>query len=151
MIGPQGKPTAAVALIERGPKTEWRYLDDGTQPAASWTSAAFDDNHWKQGRSPLGFGEPDVSTEIGFGGNAEAKHLAAYLRRNFDFMEDPARLRQLAVEMRIDDGVVVYLNGRELVRQNLPTGPITVRTQAIRRSKVTRRKFTSAISCPRPP
>lgn len=133
VTAPQVKRAAAVALIERGSQTEWRYLDDGAQPHATWTSADFDDGLWKQGRSPLGFGEPDVSTEIGFGDNAQAKHLAAYFRRSFDFAEDPARLRQLVVEMRIDDGVVVYLNGRELVRQNLPAGPMTVRTRAVGR------------------
>lgn len=131
--GSQAKRAPVVALVDRGAKTEWRYLDDGTQPAAAWTRAEFDDSGWKHGRSPLGFGESDLGTKIGFGGKAEAKHLAAYFRRTFDFADDPARLRQLIIEVRVDDGVVLYLNGRELVRQNLPAGPTTGRTRALRR------------------
>jgi hypothetical protein len=74
-----------------------------------------------------------VRTEIDYGGNAEAKPLAAYFRRSFNLSGDPEPLRQLVVEMRIDDGAHVYLNGRELVRYNLPTGPTHVRTPALRR------------------
>ena len=33
--------------------------------------------------------------------------------------------------MRIDDGVVLFLNGTELIRQNIPMGPTTVRTHSI--------------------
>ncbi len=88
-IGPQVKRAPAVALIERGAQTEWRYLDDGTQSDATWTSADFDDTRWKQGRGPLGFGEPEVATKIGFGEDAQAKHLAAHFRRSFDFAGVP--------------------------------------------------------------
>jgi hypothetical protein len=123
--------SAALTLIERGPKTDWRYLDDGTQPPATWTTTDFDDHKWKQGRAPLGYGRPDVSTEISFGANAQTKHLAAYFRRSFDFKSDSAPAPYLAVDMRIDDGAVVYLNGHELIRENIPTGPTTVRTHTI--------------------
>ncbi len=33
--------------------------------------------------------------------------------------------------MRIDDGVAVYLNGNELIRYNLPAGPLSVRTHTV--------------------
>ena len=132
---PEGgkKSAPAVVFLERGAKTEWRYRDTGEEPAASWTSGNFDDSNWPQGRAPLGYGQAGVTTEISYGGDPRAKHLAAYFRRSFDFAAGPAPLTQLAVSMCIDDGVVVYLNGRELVRQNMPAGPITATTRAVRR------------------
>ncbi len=130
---PKANAGAAVTLIERGTQTAWRYLDDGAQPPPTWTSGDFDDRNWKEGRAPLGYGENGLATQIGFGGKADAKQLAAYFRRSFDFAADGAPKKQLAVDMRIDDGAVVYLNGRELVRQNLPSGPLTVRTHAVSR------------------
>jgi hypothetical protein len=125
--------SAPAGLISRGPQTTWRFLDNGSQPPATWTQGDFDDSSWKQGPAPLGYGEPDVKTTVDFGGKPEAKYLAAYFRRSFDFAGDPAQVQQLAIEMRIDDGVVVYLNGRELVRQNMPSGPMSVRTRAVTR------------------
>ncbi len=90
------RPTAQAAtpprvLVPEGARTEWRYLDDGSQPPATWTSAAFDDHQWKAGRAPLGYGEPNIATEISFGGNPNAKHLAAYFRCSFEFAHDRPR------------------------------------------------------------
>lgn len=51
--------------------------------------------------------------------------LAAYFRRSVT-IPDPSRLSHLEVTTIADDGVVVYVNGVEVGRANLPaTGPIT--------------------------
>lgn len=36
----------------------------------------------------------------------------------------------LAIRVKCDDGAVVYLNGSEIVRENLPSGPIAFNTAA---------------------
>ncbi|MES2692832.1 MAG: EDR1-related protein [Verrucomicrobiota bacterium] len=120
------------ALIEAGSPTVWQYLDDGSDPGPAWHAATFEAAGWKKGPAPLGYGQPGVATEIGFGGKREAKHLTAYFRHTFD-VKDPAGAAKLAVSLRVDDGAVLYLNGQELVRSNLPKGPLTRTTPAQRR------------------
>ena len=51
-------------------------------------------------------------------------------RAHFDFVGDPVAVR-LALDLRVDDGAVVWLNGVEVHRQNLPQGPIDADTPAL--------------------
>jgi hypothetical protein len=52
-----------------------------------------------------------------------------YLRKSFTFSGDPA-LTQLRINPVIADGAVVYLNGSEVYRQNLPGGVVDPATPA---------------------
>lgn len=40
-------------------------------------------------------------------------------------MNDPVTVAEVNIETRADDGLVLYLNGTELTRVNMPAGPIT--------------------------
>src|SRR5438128_2039397 len=53
----------------------------------------------------------------------------AYFRANFVFKGDPAAAA-LRLNALIDDGAVFYLNGAEVLRVNMPTGPVTPSTPA---------------------
>jgi hypothetical protein len=56
-------------------------------------------------------------------------HAGAYFRKRFD-VQDPALLRDLTLRLRVDDGAVVYLNGREVHRSNFDKRvlkPVTAR------------------------
>lgn len=52
-----------------------------------------------------------------------------YFRKEFAFSGDPART-QLFLNLAADDGAVVYLNGVEVHRQNMPGGAVTHATLA---------------------
>jgi hypothetical protein len=54
----------------------------------------------------------------------------AYFRTPFVFTGHPAATR-LAVQAFVDDGAVLYLNGAEVLRLNLPEGPVTDPTPAV--------------------
>jgi hypothetical protein len=126
-------------LIARGSGTFWKYLDDGSAPPIAWNQAAFDDHGWKTGASPLGYGDPDVATEISYGTDARAKHITAYFRHEFE-VTDAAAVRRLRVLLRVDDGAILYLNGQELRRENMPPGtptPGTLTPRAIGGSEET--------------
>jgi hypothetical protein len=107
----------------------WRYWDQGTAPAASWIQAAFDDSAWNVGPAILGYGGDRETTVVDFGGNSSRKHITTWFRRAF-VVEDPARLTNLRIGLLRDDGAAVYLNGRELFRDNLPSGTLTAQTLA---------------------
>ena len=96
----------------------WRYLDDGSDQGTAWRTAAFDDSAWLNGPAELGFGEGDEATRIAAG------HITYYFRRAFDVV-DPAAIDSLRLYLKRDDGAVVYLNGTEVARDNLPEGEIT--------------------------
>ena len=108
-----------IVLIETG--DTWRFLDTGRAPGANWTTLAFDDSKWKSGRAELGFGsKPDTTINPGPPGRRLITH---YFRHTFD-VADPSFYRNLIVRLKRDDGAVVYLNGKEITRVNLPLGAI---------------------------
>ena len=70
---PVSSVSADTLLVEAGSKSAWKYQDNGSEPAADWRELDFDDSSWKTGRAPFGYGEPDVTTQIGYGENAAHK------------------------------------------------------------------------------
>ena len=118
-------------LLPRGEQTTWSYLDGAGAPAEGWQSVDFDDSGWKRGRGPLGYGESNLGTTLGFGGDEEDKHMSVYCRTSF--MVNPVqgkKLEALGVLLRRDDGAVVYLNGREVIRSNMEPGKVVFTTPA---------------------
>ncbi len=96
----------------------WRYLDDGSDQGTSWRAPAFNDIGWSQGQAELGYGDGDEQTEVSFGGDEGDKFATTYFRHSFT-VTNPRQIAELMVEVRYDDGVAVYLNGTEIVRENL--------------------------------
>jgi hypothetical protein len=107
----------------------WRYLDTGADPGPAWTAADFNDAAWRSGPAPLGYGEANLGTTVSYGTNASAKHITTWFRRAF-VVGDPAPFASLTIRLRRDDGAALYLNGGELLRDNLPSGTLTPTTLA---------------------
>jgi len=120
----------ASALTELVPLgSTWRFLDDGSNQGSAWTGISFDDSGWAAGPAELGYGDGGEATVVSFGGDSANKHITTYFRHSFD-LADPAALGALQLEVQRDDGVVIYLNGTEIFRDNLPAGPIGYKTLA---------------------
>jgi acid phosphatase type 7 len=107
----------------------WRFLDDGSDQGTAWRSPSFNDSAWASGTAKLGYGDGDEATVLGYGPNANAKYTTYYFRRSFN-VSDPAALSALTLRVRRDDGIVVYLNGTEVHRDNMPAGTIGHTTRA---------------------
>ncbi|MDA1272863.1 MAG: lamin tail domain-containing protein [Verrucomicrobia bacterium] len=107
----------------------WRYLDDGSNQGAIWRSPGFNDSSWRVGKAQLGYGDGDEVSGIGFGPASNNKNVTTYFRHTFDIM-DAARVVALTLRLLRDDGAIVYLNGREVVRSNMPEGSVNYRTYA---------------------
>ena len=106
----------------------WKYLDDGSNAGKEWTESRFDDSAWKDGPGTLGYGD-EQTTVVESGGGAGDKHCTTYFRKKF-VVEDVLRYDGLLLRLLRDDGAVVYLNGTEIRRDNMPVGEITFETQA---------------------
>jgi hypothetical protein len=107
----------------------WKYLDDGSNQGTAWQTATFDDSTWQSGPAQLGYGDGDEATVVGFGPNPAAKYLTTYFRRTFT-VADASLYTSLTLKVKRDDGVVVYLNGTEVFRSNMKTGPVSHTTTA---------------------
>ncbi len=109
--------------------SEWKYWDRGSLPAANWQSSAYSDAAWSSGAAPLGYGGGE-STTISYGPNASEKPITSYFRKTF-VVADPSAVTALTASLARDDGAVVYLNGVEVARSNMPaTGAIGFNTLA---------------------
>jgi predicted alpha-1,2-mannosidase len=98
----------------------WAYLDDGSDQGSSWTSSEYDDSSWSTGDAPLGYGDGDETTTLSYGSDSNNKYPTTYFRYSFDLDADELNsigLLKLAVQR--DDGMVVYLNGIEIARDNM--------------------------------
>lgn len=108
--------------------SEWSYLDTGVPPDPAWTTAAYDDSAWSRGTAPLGYGDP-VTTTVSYGPDSANKHVTTWFRKELE-VADPGAFQALALSLRQDDGAVVWLNGEEVYRYNMPDGEIGATTLA---------------------
>jgi hypothetical protein len=107
----------------------WKYLDDGSNQGTAWREASFPDSSWAEGPAPLGYGDPHVVTPVSFGADESNKYITTYFRRAFT-VDDAVAVGSLRLRLLRDDGAVVYLNGTELLRDNMPTGTVGYTTLA---------------------
>ena len=108
----------------------WKYLDDGSNQPAAWREAAFDDGGWASGPAELGYGDGDEATVVSYGPDAGSKYITTYFRTTFT-VGDTSRVAALALDLLRDDGAVVYINGAEVLRSNMPAIAIDFQTPAI--------------------
>ncbi len=104
-----------VTLFAQG--SDWNYLGVGTNLGRKWKDPGFDDSSWPSGAAELGYGDGDEATVVGSGNEPENKFPTTYFRREFD-VADPAALLNGTGEVLRDDGVILYLNGTEIYRDN---------------------------------
>ncbi len=110
---------------------KWLYLDTGKAPDPKWREILFDDSGWKSGQAQLGYGDGDESTVVSFGANATNKHITTWFRHSFPGLSQGAASPALRLRVLRDDGAVVYLNGQEVFRSNMPDGVVTAETKAL--------------------
>ncbi len=113
-----------VVLVTSG--SQWRFLDTGTAPGSEWTRTEFNDSSWGRGAAQLGYGDRDEATRID---DSSDHYPTYYFRQTFD-VEDPGTLKPLVLRLLRDDGAIVYLNSKEVVRDNMPEGKVTHDTYA---------------------
>jgi len=112
-------------VIDEG--AEWRFLRGSSPVPADWFTENFDDSEWERGPSGIGYGNGDDETVLD---DMRGAYLAVFFRKSFA-APDPADFDELSLTVIHTDGVVVYLNGSEIDRSNMPPGPVTGSTAAL--------------------
>ncbi|MDA7529545.1 lamin tail domain-containing protein [bacterium] len=114
-------------LIEAG-APGWSYLDDGSDQGTSWREPSYDDSLWGIGNAPLGFGSVNNHP---FGGpwiNPD-RNTTVYFRKEFE-ITNANLITEATARVMSDGGAIVYLNGVEIARDNMPADPVNFETFA---------------------
>ena len=106
----------------------WKYLDNGTNQGTAWRDVAFSDATWASGPGEFGYGDGDESTVVSYGSNASNKFITTYFRKTIS-IADISAFTSMQLGIKRDDGVVVYVNGVEVWRDNI-NGVVTYTTLA---------------------
>ncbi len=107
----------------------WKYDDTGTDRGTAWFNASYDDSAWPSGAGQFGYGDGGESTLLGYGPDANNKYPTYYFRKSFN-VANAALYSDLIFSLLRDDGAVVYLNGEEIYRDNMPGGAVGYSTLA---------------------
>ena len=107
----------------------WRYEVSDTDLGEAWRELDYDDSQWAEGPGPVGIENANLPVPLGTSLFGDVP-FTAYFRRAF-FLSEEMPVGMYFTNM-IDDGAVFYLNGQEIFRVGMPSGPVTFNTGAIR-------------------
>jgi lysophospholipase L1-like esterase len=122
-----GTNQITAALISAG--ATWSYSDTGTDLGTNWTQPFYDDSAWASAPARFGYGEPVPETPLSFGSSSTNVNPTTYFRTKF-VVPWNENFTNLNFRLSQTGGAVVWLNGVEAYRTNLPAGPITYSTLA---------------------
>ncbi len=112
---PSASPASSGTIIAKG--ATWRFFrgkKNAPSAGLAWTAPGFDDSSWETGESGFGYGDNDDEKLIA---DMQGAYTTLYIRRAFR-VDDPRRCSGLRLSIRIDDGCIAYLNGKEAARVN---------------------------------
>ncbi len=113
------------------PNAEWHYLIGQRLPTLDWTKPTFNASGWDKGEAGFGLIGAGQRTEwADIGGIART----VYIRRDFT-VEQADRVTELGLVVNYLDGFVVYLNGKEVAKQNVSRGTNNAPLKITARSK----------------
>ena len=127
------KPRLPVTDFPLKRKSDWYYWDQTTPPPADWAAISYNDEAWESGPAPLGYGDPFIVTKLKFGPDANNKTISSYFRKYISIPNLDSLSNQIEFSINTDDGAVVYINGAEAFRINLPDTTIRPSTKAVKR------------------
>lgn len=121
-ISPLVEPTHSDVINLVG-SDDWRYFKGIREPSVvpgAWRTSDFDDSAWPVGDAPIGFGETFVATTLN---DMRGWYGALYLRKSFNVASLDA-FHRLSLELRYDDGINVWINGRLVFQDNVASAEL---------------------------
>lgn len=118
-----GTPAPPVTYIPAG-ASGWLYrrgTNEASSPVTAWRQISFNPTGWLTGTASFGYGGSYTPTTTVTG--MRNLHSTMYYRKTFTVSAD-AIPDQLLLRLRYDDGVVVWINGTEVARLNVPAGQL---------------------------
>ena len=104
----------AKALVPQDDALEPEPLPDALRP---WTLEDWSDLSWQAGTTGVGYDYPGwIGLDVSAMRNVNE---TVYIRVPFE-VADPSAIETLTLRMRFDDGMIAYINGQEVARDNAP-------------------------------
>jgi polysaccharide biosynthesis protein PslG len=122
-------PTTSTTRTLVSAGSTWSYSDTGKNLGTTWRTPSYDQTGWAKGAARLGYGGDGERTRLR-SGSWSTHPTTTYFRRTFDAGSSTSAITSLRLRALIDDGAVVYLNGKEVWRTNLPSGTVYSGTRA---------------------
>ncbi len=107
----------------------WKYKDNGSDQGTAWRGTGFNDGNWASGPAQLGYGDGDEATVVSYGNNPNKKYITTYFRQTIS-ITNPSQYTSFTLSVKRDDGAIVYINGAEVFRTNMPAGTVNYKTKA---------------------
>ena len=114
----------------------WEYYDQGSLDSENWKGISYATAAWGSGKAPLGYFTGDAgnsrgyNTTLDYGGDANNKRPTYYFRNKFTLAKVPAADDVFSFNYTVDDGMVIYVNGKEAARYLMPDGTVSYSTYA---------------------
>ena len=68
---------------------------------------------------------------VDYGGDIRNRHITTYFRKTIQLTEADLNTDQFILELLRDDGAIIYLNGTEIIRSNMPYTEVTNQTESM--------------------
>ena len=121
--------TSTTGTTLKAKNSSWSYYDQGSLDGTNWTSPSYTESGWKQGKAPLGYSNKlTMGTTLDYGSDSNNKRPTYYFRTKVNLSKAPTANDAFSMNYYIDDGLVVYVNGTEAGRFNMPSGSISYNT-----------------------
>ena len=110
----------------------WNYYDQGSLDGKSWTASSYSTTSWGSGKAPLGYASNNnvYNTTLDYGTDGSNKRPTYYFRTTFKLTDAPGTADRFVMNYTVDDGMVVYVNGKEAARYLMPNGTVSYGTYA---------------------
>ncbi len=116
--------------------SDWKYREAHQDPTAfgngSWKTNAYNDASWSNGQAPLAYEDlpsnpqkPLINKWLRTAGSHTSTPLPRthYFRKSFN-VSGPNLFTGYTIKTWCDDGLIVYLNNKEILRLNMPAGAV---------------------------
>lgn len=120
---------SGVSTTIKALNTSWSYYDQGSLDGKNWTANNYSTSDWKQGNAPIGYGKNDIATTVN-SGSSNNRTPTIYLRTTVNLQNTPTATDRFELSFIVDDGIIVYVNGAEAGRYNMPSGSVTYNSYA---------------------
>jgi hypothetical protein len=104
--------------------SSWKYLATGPDQGTGWRATGFNDTSWPSGLGDLGFKNANrtiIPATVG--------RVTYYFRTTVNLAAGNP-VQALDLSLKRDDGAVIYINGLEVARSNMPSTTIGFTTKA---------------------
>ena len=108
----------------------WKYFDEGTIDIENISLLKSKSINWPEGKTPIGFGQKDEATVINNTIKEKDSVLNYFIFQKKITITHTEDYKTFLLRLIRDDGAVVYINNKEVIRSNLPDGHISAKTRA---------------------